>query len=153
MPGRRWLSNKELRKVKREAGVYGFLGELKRLELTVVRGVEVYISSGMPILFRHEGMLYPTLRVLLEHNVDSSWVAVDMGAVPHIVNGADVMAPGVVSAHGELTEGSWAWVRDVDHGKPLCVGTALMSGAEMVEARSGKAVKNLHHVGDAVWNL
>jgi PUA domain protein len=34
--------------------------------------------------------------------------------------------------------------------KPLAIGRALVAGTDM--KGEGKAVKSLHHVGDAIWN-
>ena len=39
------------------------------------------------------------------------------------------------------------------HNKPLAMGIALITGPEMVENSEGKAIKSLHYVGDAIWNL
>ncbi len=79
-------------------------------------------------------------------------VVVDMGAVPYLVRGADVMSPGVVRVEGEIRPGEVVVVVDERHGKALAVGEALVSGGEMV-GRKGKVVRNLHHVGDSVWRL
>ena len=52
-----------------------------------------------------------------------------------------------------LEEGDLVWIRDQEHGKPLALGLALVSGDEMVEMTSGKAIKTLHWVGDDLWEL
>ena len=80
-------------------------------------------------------------------------VVVDMGAIKFVTNGADVMTPGVVDADPEILEGQQVWICDETHGKPLAVGIALVSGEEMVEQSSGKAVRLLHYVGDKLWTL
>lgn len=79
-------------------------------------------------------------------------VVVDMGAVPHLARGADVMSPGVVRVEGEIRPGEVVAVVDERHGKVLAVGEALVAGEEMRGGR-GKVVRNLHHVGDPVWRL
>ena len=71
-----------------------------------------------------------------------------MGAVEFVYNGADIMAPGIVEADKNISEGDLVWVREVEHEKPLAVGKALTQGKEMIESEEGKVVKNLHHVGD-----
>jgi len=45
--------------------------------------------------FYYEDSLVPTLRYLLEHEVLPK-ITVDMGAVKFVVNGADIMRPGIV---------------------------------------------------------
>lgn len=79
-------------------------------------------------------------------------VVVDDGAIKFILNGADVMAPGIVNADENIKKKDVVWVSD-ERGLPLAVGIALMDGAEMVNAGKGKAVKNIHHIGDEIWKL
>lgn len=93
----------------------------------------------------------PTLRALLETRPQRAEVTVDMGAVPHLRNGADVMSPGITDADPDIEEGDLVWVTDVEHGQPLGIGRALIAGPAMVEADSGKAIAIWHHVGDEIW--
>jgi len=79
-------------------------------------------------------------------------VTVDDGAIKFILNGADVMAPGITDADTGIQKEDVVWVRD-ERGLPLAVGRALMDGKEMVSSGSGKAVENLHHIGDELWEL
>jgi PUA domain protein len=79
-------------------------------------------------------------------------VTVDMGAVPHVANGADVMAPGITEADPAIRAGDLVWVRDERNRRPLAVGRALVDGPAMPRGKKGKAVETLHHVGDALWS-
>jgi len=96
---------------------------------------------------------FPTLKGLLKTTPAGSHVTVDMGAVKFIANGADVMSPGIVEADEAIREGDIVWVRDVNNKKPIAVGIALKSGADMVRVKQGKAVKTLHYVGDEIWSI
>jgi PUA-domain protein len=96
---------------------------------------------------------FPTLKGLLKTTPSGRQVTVDMGAIKYIANGADVMSPGIVDADPAICEGEVVWVRDVKNKKPLAVGIALKSGADMVNIKQGKAVKTLHYVGDEIWNI
>ena len=102
------------------------------------------------MVFRGEPFL--TVKGLLRYQPDKRHVTVDMGAVKFIYNGADVMAPGIVDADSDITEGDLIWIRDEKNLQPLAVGSALMSGKEMILLSEGKAVKSIHHVGDDIWN-
>ncbi len=93
-----------------------------------------------------------TVKGLLKYKPEKKYVTIDMGAVQFIYNGADVMSPGIVDADPEISNGDVVWVRDERNLRPLAVGRALMSGPEMKDAQSGKAVRSLHHVGDDIWN-
>ncbi|NIN69992.1 MAG: RNA-binding protein, partial [Anaerolineae bacterium] len=77
-------------------------------------------------------------------------VVVDMGAIPYVCNGADVMAPGVTDMDSFMA-GDLVVVRDVTHGKALAVGRALKSSSDIEAARKGKVLENLHYVGDRLW--
>jgi PUA domain protein len=94
-----------------------------------------------------------TLRGFLEHPDANRWVAVDHGAIPFLMNGADCMVAGVHAADESIEVGDLVWIRDKEHGRPLALGWATMSGAEMVEATKGKGIKTLHWVGDELWDM
>ena len=76
-----------------------------------------------------------------------------MGAVKHILNGADIMAPGIVRIIGDFKKGDLVLVVDEKYGKPLAVCEALYSSEEISKMSKGKVLKNLHYVGDKVWKL
>ena len=95
----------------------------------------------------------PTVRGLLSFPAERRFVTVDMGAVPFVYNGADVMAPGIVDADPAIRAGDFVWVRDEKNRRPLAVGKAVMDGPTMAREERGKAIDTLHHVGDDLWRL
>ncbi len=97
--------------------------------------------------------IVPTVRGLLAFPAQKRFVTVDMGAVPFVYNGADVMAPGIVEADPEIRPGDFVWVRDEKNRRPLAVGRAIMDGPTMAREERGKALETLHHVGDDLWRL
>ena len=114
---------------------------------------EVFVVRQKVRFFNFSGDVFPSIYALLD-----GWgkslprVVVDMGAVPHVVNGADVMAPGVVRIEGEFMGGNLVVVVDENHGQPLAVGTSVFS-VEIVEKMAknkdkGRVVISLHHAGD-----
>lgn len=123
-------------------------GPIEFLELE--EGREVILAAGKAVLFRLGDEIFPTLKSL--DRIPLKRVVVDMGAVPHVANGADIMAPGVVFADGGITRGEAVAIVDERHGKPIAVGQALVPGTEMRSLR-GKVVKNLHYVGDEMWQF
>ena len=94
-----------------------------------------------------------TVRGLVAYRATRRHVTVDMGAVRFVYNGADVMAPGIVEADSTISVGDLVWVRDERNRRPLAVGEALMTGAEMAASEKGKSVRSIHHVGDDLWKL
>jgi len=127
------------------------LGSKTRVEMNETEAAEIFIFNGRPLLARSNGALFPTLSFEELFPVIPK-IVVDMGAVPYVCKGADVMAPGVVAIEGEFREKGLLLVVDERHGKPLAVGVALFSSETMKTVNHGKTVKNLHYVGDKLWN-
>jgi PUA-domain protein len=110
----------------------------------------IFIVNGQPLLAKFNDDLFPTLffNRLFPHLPK---VIVDMGAVPHVCNGADVMAPGVVCIEGEFDEGEIVLIVDERHRKPLAIGVARLDSQVAGHLRRGKLVKTIHYVGDQLW--
>ena len=94
-----------------------------------------------------------TVRGILKYGAAKRFVTVDMGAVPYVANGADVMGPGVVDVDRTITEGDLVWIRDERNLRPLAVGRALVSAGDMLGKPKGRVVSSLHHVGDRLWAM
>lgn len=99
----------------------------------------------------YEGAPFLTVRGILKYKPEKRAVTVDMGAVPFVTNGADVMGPGIVDADPEIKEGDLVWIRDIKNKVPLAVGVALRDGKGLAAKEKGKAIKTLHNVGDKLW--
>jgi PUA domain protein len=99
------------------------------------------------------GKAFLTVRGLLKHPATKAFVTVDMGAVPFVTKGADVMGPGIVDADPAIVTGDLVWVRDVKNGRPLMIGEALVSGEQMRTKAPGKAIKSVHFVADKLWKV
>jgi len=112
----------------------------------------IFIVNEKPLLIEAEGELIPTLifEEILHHLPK---VIVDMGAIPHICNGADIMAPGIVRLEGEFKRGDLAVILDERHLKSIAIVRALVDLDEAKSVKRGKVFENLHYVGDFVWNI
>ncbi|MCQ8893572.1 MAG: RNA-binding protein [Methanolinea sp.] len=113
----------------------------------------IYLIGKKPLLMETKGVVFPTLRGLLERPFPERKVVVDSGAVPFVVKGADVMRPGVTAISPDVRAGRPVQVVEERHGKPLAVGIALFDAAGMKEQEKGKVVRTFHFVGDEVWAL
>jgi PUA domain protein len=111
--------------------------------------IDLIFVDGRPLIMVMEDRPFLTVLGAIELNPQKKLVIVDSGAVRFIVNGADVMNPGIVSADPEIEAGDLVIVAEERHKKPLAVGKALIPGKEM--HGEGKAIKSLHHVGDPIW--
>jgi len=147
---RKVLGRRDVKSLKAEAG--GLLGSVNTnavSQATLEDGSTVYIFSKEVILARKNDVLFPTLINSVIDDLPSALI--DMGAIPYICNGANVMAPGIMDIVGEFEKNSLLVIRDVKHKKALGIGTAVCSSEEMRELKKGKAILNLHYVGDKIW--
>jgi PUA-domain protein len=154
---RHFLRKKEAKKVLLEvAGKLGIdmeqlLGSKPQIELDEIEIAEIFIFNERPLIARSNGTLFPTLT--FEELVPLfPKIVVDMGAVPYVCKGADVMAPGVVAVKGEFETNKLLYVVDERHGKPLAIGVSLFSSEALKNSNHGKIVRNLHYVGDKLWS-
>lgn len=123
---------------------------VERVELE--DGERIYMQDGKPILIEHGGKVMPALTAAPAVLSKIAKVVVDMGAVPFVAKGADIMAPGIRSVTDGAKVGDVVIVQDEKYGKGLAVGILLMERGQILQKVKGKAVKNVHHVGDDVWN-
>ncbi len=124
----------------------------KKLEHVATDEREFIFVEGEPMLFKIEGKIFPTVRGALKLNPSRRRVVVDPGAIKFVINGADIMGPGIVEADPTIKEGDLVIVVEQAHGKALAIGRALVPGNEMA-GKKGKAVKSIHYVGDELWKL
>jgi PUA domain protein len=129
-----------------------FFGSKPNIEVVEDNGMKIFVFDGKPVLANADDVFFPTL-LFDEALASFPKVVVDMGAVPHICWGADVMAPGIVCVEGEFDKNDVVFVVDVQHRKPIAVGLALFGSREIRNLKHGKTVKNIHYVGDKLWNL
>lgn len=127
-------------------------GEVNSVEAYESDDVRIYLFNGRPLLFRAEGQLRPLLN--FEEFVNTMpQIIVDMGAVPKICNGADVMAPGVRRIHGSFKSEELVAIADERFSKTVSIAEAIFSSDEVRGMKSGRIAKNLHFVGDRVWKM
>ncbi len=141
----RYFSNKEKKKLMDELPLgYQVLkkDEIKEDALVVFKDCEKFlIIDGNRFL--------PHLKSIDEKHYKS--VYIDKGAIAFIVNGADLMRPGITKIEDGISKGDVVIVRDQEHLKKLALGFALFSSDEMVVQKIGKSVKIYHYAGDSFY--
>jgi PUA domain protein len=126
----------------------------ERVELLETNsGFALYLIDKKPQIMESGEWVFPTLKGLLEHPLPERRIVVDSGAVAFVVNGADIMRPGIVSVTDDVKAGEPVQVVEERHGKPLALGVALFDAGEIREKKSGKMVKTIHYIGDELWNV
>jgi len=127
--------------------------EAAAVDMADAQRFEVVIFENVIVGMVLEGKAFLTVRGLLKWPAAGRFVSVDEGAIRFICNGADVMGPGITGADPAIQAGDTVFVRDAKHQKPLAIGRALVDGRTLASKAPGKVVKNLHYIGDELWNL
>ncbi|NOQ56073.1 MAG: RNA-binding protein [Nanohaloarchaea archaeon] len=96
--------------------------------------------------------IYPSLKLVLKEGVDKfKKISVDAGAIRFVTKGADVMRPGVTKIDDGISKGDFIIIVDDRFLKPLACGISGYDSAGMRALDKGKVLKNIHFVGDDVW--
>src|SRR5437870_13867225 len=109
----------------------------------MLKSSEVIFVDGLPVAFKREGQFIPvfTNTVALEK---MPRVTVDMGAVPHGVGGADIMAPGIRKVEGSFGEKELVVIITEKHGKFLSVGRSLLASEALAATKKAKVIVTVH---------
>jgi PUA-domain protein len=116
-------------------------------------GSRVLLLDGKILFFEHEKRMFPTLRSVLENIISLPQVTVDMGAVKYVVNGADIMRPGITQVDDGIEAGSIVAVVDERHGKPLAIGVSTLSTEDLRATNTGKVILSVHYINDPLWEF
>ncbi|KAI5189211.1 malignant T-cell-amplified sequence [Nematocida minor] len=111
--------------------------------------------NGVPV-FRADGDAYiPTVKCVHMAPEILKKVIVDKGAIKHLINGADVMAPGLLHSTSEyplVSVGDLVAIYGYDKVSALGVGMVEMDNDQLEEQRTGVAIKMLSHLGDKIYS-
>ncbi len=157
---RKPLKSKEsravLQKICSQLKIEGLMEKQKKIlveEITSDNLPKLVVVNGEIVFIEMKGKYVPALKSLPRLKISLPRVTVDMGAVPHVVNGANVMAPGVTKVSNTVTTGDVTLVIDEKNRVPIAIGFALKSKDEILKERRGPVIKNVHYVGDRIWEL
>ncbi|MCX8200208.1 MAG: RNA-binding protein [Candidatus Micrarchaeota archaeon] len=151
MGGRR-LSNSEIKELN--AGGFKWASKKDIVEVGLIGDTELMKINGKYCFFKYNKVWVPTLRgIYAGMGMPLKGITVDAGAIRFVSNGADVMRPGIVRADEGISRGDIVLIYEILHNKVIALGEALLSSDELKNATSGKAVKNIHYVGDKIWSL
>jgi PUA domain protein len=115
-------------------------------------GVVFILLDGGLVFVRTGGVYFPFLGSRQSLSLFPS-ATVDVGAVKFLLNGADVMRPGVKRFDMWGERGRLVVVKEEEKGRAVAVGSSLVSSSEMESMSKGPCLKNIHHVGDRYWEL
>ena len=118
--------------------------------------LQVILSNGEPIFYnKRDGPYFPTLRLVHKHPTFMKRMQVDKGAVPFVMSGANIMAPGFTSPGGaipfDLAVGDPVAIYAEGKEHAIAIGCLLMSTDDIKSKNKGIAVENIHYLLDGLW--
>ena len=129
-----------------------FVNSKSKIEIIEIDNGNIILIERKPLFFGTSSLVIPTLLFTEFHNCLPR-ITVDMGAIPYVCKGANIMIPGIVEVNGDFKKGDVLLVVDEKHSKAIAIAESLLSSDELCKIKKGVAAKNLHFVGDKIWNV
>lgn len=152
------LSNYTIKQIKAQfdANLSTLLGKEEVLESIKTPEKELYIlRNGTPIFRVADDRYIPLVKCVHLAPEIVKKAVVDGGAIKHLINGADVMAPGLLHTTSEypgVNEHEIVAVYGYGKTHALGVGVAQMSSEQVEEVRHGVAIKMVSLLGDKLYS-
>jgi len=120
------------------------------LEELIVPDGAIFFVDGRPLILRTKRGLIPSLKFDSVVNALPK-VIVDMGAVRHVANGAQIMRPGIRQIEGRFSKDDLVAIQDEKYRKTIALGAAEVDSELMQSMDKGRVIDNIHFVGDDLW--
>lgn len=145
---RHFVSKKDIKSLRETLRGIGIEFPDMAVEVDERKGEKCYFVGGKPYVYVGSSVI-PTLFLLNDLKPESMFVTVDDGAVPHIINGANVFAQGITEMDPNIEEESVVYIRNTKR-QYIGVGKSKKSGKEIMEEKKGEAIILLHYPGDRI---
>ena len=126
------------------------LDSVKHLEEEIVEDSLVFFTDDKPWIVRIQNRFLPSLKYDQVLN-SLPKIVVDMGAIPHIANGAQIMRPGIRQIEGQFSAEDVVVIVDEKYRKIIALGIAEADSEKMRSMTKGRVITNIHYVGDPLW--
>ncbi len=121
-------------------------------KITLDEGVEIFLIENNPEFFKIGDENF--VPFLTSSQLEAfPKVIVDMGAIPHVSRGADIMRPGITEIDGKFDKGDLIVILDEKFKKPIAVGRSLLNSEEIKVSEKGRVIENIHYVSDKFWRI
>lgn len=144
------LNNKECKDIIEKLKEFDV--NLKNNRFDLLKGkIDLLINNKTAIGFYYKDKLYPSLKTIIEYNLKFPSIYLDLGAIPFITKGADLMRPGIKDLD-YFEKNTLIILKDAIHKKALALGIAEFSSKEIKTIEKGKVAKTIHYISDSIWN-
>lgn len=147
-----FISKKDLKVLKEKVSLIGLSTSiLNGVEVEEIKDEKCFFVNRKPFVYEKPGeIIIPTLFMLNDLKPESKYVGVDDGAVPHIMNGANVFAQGITDMDMSIKAGDVVFVRNKDRVF-IAVGIAERDAVDIIDNKKGEAVKLVHYPDDRIF--
>ncbi|CAL8097888.1 unnamed protein product [Calicophoron daubneyi] len=120
--------------------------------------IEMFADTQGEVLFfcQRDGPFIPTLKLLHKYPFLLPHLQVDRGAIKHVLNGSNIMCPGLTSPGARMTQvPQESVVAIMAEGKQhaLAIGLTKLSSDDILDINKGVGVENLHYLNDGLWRI
>ncbi len=145
---RHFVSKKDVKALRESLTSLGISLPDVGVEIDERKGEKCFFVNGRPYVYVYDRTI-PTLFLLNDIQPDSMYVTVDDGAVPHIINGANVFAQGITQMDPEIKENSMVFIRN-SKKQYVGVGISKKSAGDIMANKKGEAIILIHFPGDKI---
>ena len=124
--------------------------EKGNVEVNETKSADFYFMNGKPLAYTSEGYLVPALKMLNELKPSGRFITVDDGAVPRLLNGANLFAQGIVELDSEIEPENMAYIRNTQ-GVYFAIGIVTRSASDIMANKQGEAVRIIHQASDRIY--
>lgn len=153
------LSNKENKKLADDLlNVLGeqaqtFFNKKDKLEKIKTDKGTFVVKDKEIWFFQWENQFLPSIHCLKGSKLLVHKVVVDVGAIKFVLNGADIMLPGIVHFDNLIEKGDFLVVSEEKADTIIAVGISLISHEDFRKIKKGKAVRVINHLKDEIWTF
>lgn len=147
-----FISKKDLKVLKEKIRGFGLdTSSMDRVEVEEIKDEKCFFINKKPYIYEKQGeAVVPTLFMVNEVKPESKYVDVDDGAVPHVINGANVFAQGITRMDMSISRGDMVFIRNRENVF-IAVGISTKDAAEIMGEKKGEAVKIIHYPDDRIF--
>lgn len=147
-----FISKKELKGLRERIQAFGLEPDiLVNVEIEEIKDERCYFVNKKPFVYeKGKETLIPTLFLLNELKPEKGFVSVDDGAVPHILNGANVFAQGITGMDMNVATDDMVFIRNKDNVF-IGVGISERDASEIMSDKKGEAIRLIHFPNDRIF--
>ncbi len=161
---KQFLRGSEIKKIAQETQnkyIIKLLDKKDKVEIVEKEGVVVLLKDDAPLLFKYKTKTngeikeewIPTLKTIFSAEIKLKKITVDTGAIKFVLNGADIMRPGITQIEEEIQPEELILIVEEAQNKPLALGISLFNSEDMKNQTQGKVIKTIHYLNDKIWNF